>query len=66
MTIITRNDVAKHLKDRINWQAVVISYCRRDGRKIPEHVRRAVIDNRSETYRMADLLGINLNRYEGI
>jgi len=64
MAPISRNDVAGHLKSRIDWQAIVLSYCGRKDREVPEEVRRAVIDNRSEAYRMAELLGIDLDKYD--
>ncbi|MBI2044693.1 hypothetical protein HYT23_01405 [Candidatus Pacearchaeota archaeon] len=65
MTTITRNDIAEHLQARIDWQAQVAAYFTRGGRKMSEEVRQAVIDNRAQAYRMAGVLGIDLDKYNG-
>ena len=62
MAPITRNDVAEHLSSGLDWQARVAAYATRDGKQMPEAVRQGVLENRAQAYRMADLLGINLNR----
>ncbi len=59
------NDISGHLKSRIDWKAIVLSYYSKGGQKVPEEIKNAAIDSRSEAYRTAELLGINLNNYEG-
>lgn len=63
MPAITRRDVAEPLQERIDWQAQVTSYFTRGGRKMPEAVRQGVLENRAKVYRMAQTLGIDLERY---
>lgn len=59
------NDTIAHLKAGINWREAILSYNSQNGRTASETDRQKVEDPKAETYAIAALMGIDLNKYDG-